>query len=735
MDIFHYKVTLDKSFIFHGHIFSSSLDNFCKDINLIPPDPIIFSQVTIESFDYGHGLKPMTSAMIPAKKESESKAAVKVFDYSHRGDRGSPHGERGYLFERNGDRLSRDRGPLQRDRNRDREKDRDVDRERDRDRSRKDNRDFRDRDYDNRDRDRDRDRDLKRNRDWDRDRYREDTDRDRHREDSDREKRFKWDNKTDTERNSSKERSAHASNQKKESNDEIKPPDVQAHFKTPAPLFKNEINSEVTLIEDLLIAPKRQTRPKQLVIILRGLPGSGKTYVAKLIKDKEIENGGSAPRILSLDDYFMVEKEVTDIDPDTGKRIKRKEFKFEFECGMEEAYRSSLFKSFKKTIDDRFFPFIIVDAIHEKSKQYEQYWSYAKQRGFQVYIAEMDCKDPIICHKRNIHNRSLEAITKILDSWEPQPRHFMSIDIRSILQDVAITEVEMEVESNDKDDPDEKYEDLSSSADDIGSFHIPSRWEKLEATEEKLDQLDGLRVSKKKHSSMEDYLQLPDDYEERKCEPGKKRVRWADLEERKEQDRLRAIGFVVGQTDWNKMTDPSHADRALTRTKLGDLSLCDKLRRGRPHAVDDEALLAVIEEGLTCGELAKQFNVSDETVRLHLHLSAVGTYATEGASTGESPFLHDNPRHHFARVVRDTMQRLGCFVPSSYSLTVHHPITTSSTPWTIIVENFSIMKQTCAKHSQTSLRFKPPSFYHKGIAELETRWQKELDANGDYFED
>ncbi|GFY60039.1 YLP motif-containing protein 1 [Trichonephila inaurata madagascariensis] len=83
-----------------------------------------------------------------------------------------------------------------------------------------------------------------------------------------------------------------------------------------------------------------------------------------------------------------------------------------------------------------------------------------------------------------------------------------------------------------------------------------------------LDQLDGLRVSKKKHSSMEDYLQLPDDYEERKCEPGKKRVRWADLEQRKELERLRDIGFVVGQTDWNKMTDPSpHADRALTRTK------------------------------------------------------------------------------------------------------------------------------------------------------------------------
>ena len=39
-----------------------------------------------------------------------------------------------------------------------------------------------------------------------------------------------------------------------------------------------------------------------------------------------------------------------------------------------------------------------------------------------------------------------------------------------------------------------------------------------------IDQLDGLRVNKKKHSSMEDYLQLPDDYDDRKCEPGKKRV-------------------------------------------------------------------------------------------------------------------------------------------------------------------------------------------------------------------
>lgn len=46
-------------------------------------------------------------------------------------------------------------------------------------------------------------------------------------------------------------------------------------------------------------------------------------------------------------------------------------------------------------------------------------------------------------------------------------------------------------------------------------------------------------------------------------------VRWADLEEKKDADRKRAIGFVVGQTDWDKITDKSGhlAERALNRTK------------------------------------------------------------------------------------------------------------------------------------------------------------------------
>lgn len=54
----------------------------------------------------------------------------------------------------------------------------------------------------------------------------------------------------------------------------------------------------------------------------------------------------------------------------------------------------------------------------------------------------------------------------------------------------------------------------------------------MDTSEAKLDKLDGLRTGAKRKrdweaiaSRMEDYLQLPDDYDTRASEPGKKRVR------------------------------------------------------------------------------------------------------------------------------------------------------------------------------------------------------------------
>ncbi|XP_074640028.1 uncharacterized protein LOC141898107 isoform X2 [Tubulanus polymorphus] len=335
---------------------------------------------------------------------------------------------------------------------------------------------------------------------------------------------------------------------------------------------------EVVNVNDILSHPGRATRPPQLVIILRGVPGSGKTYVSKLIRETEMKNGGTAPRILCLDDYFMVEVDKTVKDEESGRVIKQKVMEYEYEPILEESYRQSMLKSFKKTVDDGYFPFILVDAVNEKVIHFEEFWSFAKQKGFQVYTVEVQA-EPSICAKRNTHNRSQEEIETILKNMEKMPPHHIKLDIRPLLQDAAITEVEMEeiseepaeskVKNNEKDEADE--EDDSDPASEV--IQKKSKWE-LDTSEAKLDRLDGFNMKRKREDSpagLEEFLKLSD-YTSRTStnEPGKKRVRWADIEEGKDQVRKREIGFMIGmgQSDWDKITDDDFAHKALNRTKF-----------------------------------------------------------------------------------------------------------------------------------------------------------------------
>ncbi|XP_071566484.1 uncharacterized protein [Temnothorax nylanderi] len=325
-----------------------------------------------------------------------------------------------------------------------------------------------------------------------------------------------------------------------------------------------------TMVDDLLCPPGRQNRPPKIAIILRGPPGSGKSFVAKLIKDKEVEQGGSPPRILSLDDYFLVEKEIETKD-DNGKKVTVKEMVYEYEEAVEQSYITSLVKAFKKNITDGFFNFIILDCINEKISDYEEMWSFAKTKGFKVYICEMEM-DLQICLKRNIHNRTEEEINRIIDYFEPTPSYHQKLDVNSVLQDQAIEEVDMEDSQETQEQSTAQTEDSQDSQEDAQDTIGVSKWERMEA-EDKLDRLDGLarRKNEAKPQTMEDFLQVPD-YYNMEDTSGKKRVRWADLEERKEQEKMRAVGFVVGHTNWDRMMDPTKGGSALTRTKFFTLS-------------------------------------------------------------------------------------------------------------------------------------------------------------------
>ncbi|XP_020609445.1 YLP motif-containing protein 1-like isoform X2 [Orbicella faveolata] len=332
-----------------------------------------------------------------------------------------------------------------------------------------------------------------------------------------------------------------------------------------------EKKPETVPVESILDSPGRDSRPDRIVIILRGPPGSGKTHVARLIKDKEVSYGAHAPRILALDDYFLMEVEKSEQDPDTGKKIKKKVTEYVYEEEMEEAYRASLFKSFTKTLEDGFFPVVIVDAIHDKVEHFDKYWSHAKQKGFEVYVAEL-MADAHACAKRNSHNRTFEDINKMVAAWEETPVHHLRLDVRSLLQDAVITEVEMEAADDTSvaaaatEAPAGQMETQEQLEEEESEIQVPSRskWEDMEPAEDKLNKLDGIRPLKGKRRREESPpFPLSDDddpYDEREEDMriGKKRVRWADLEEKKELEHRRRIGFCIG-TDWSLLTDP-HAE-------------------------------------------------------------------------------------------------------------------------------------------------------------------------------
>lgn len=85
--------------------------------------------------------------------------------------------------------------------------------------------------------------------------------------------------------------------------------------------------------------------------------------------------GGSAPRILSIDDYYVM------ID-DTGPLPWNQE--------LEEQYRMNLLKSLKRNLDDGHFSFFIVDALHLKASEILEVSVSAKERGFATFLVELE---------------------------------------------------------------------------------------------------------------------------------------------------------------------------------------------------------------------------------------------------------------------------------------------------------------------------------------------------------
>ncbi|XP_010444130.1 PREDICTED: uncharacterized protein LOC104726876 isoform X2 [Camelina sativa] len=247
--------------------------------------------------------------------------------------------------------------------------------------------------------------------------------------------------------------------------------------------------SKVIDVSHLLTPPHRSNRPDHFVIILRGLPGSGKSYLAKLLRDIEVDNGGSAPRIHSMDDYFMTEVEKVEESDSTSSssaRSKRPSVKmvmeYCYEPEVEEAYRSSMLKAFKRTLEDGTFSFVIVDDRNLRVADFAQFWATAKRSGYEAYILEATYKDPTGCAARNVHGITLDQVQQMAQQWEEAPSLYMQLDMKSFTHDLkenGIQEVDMDME-DDFGLPERKSDNSTQSEEKgatEGSYKRESKWE------------------------------------------------------------------------------------------------------------------------------------------------------------------------------------------------------------------------------------------------------------------
>ncbi|KAK9821370.1 hypothetical protein WJX74_005382 [Apatococcus lobatus] len=333
---------------------------------------------------------------------------------------------------------------------------------------------------------------------------------------------------------------------------------------------------------DLFEMPGCAKRPKKIAILLRGIPGSGKTHIAQQLRKMELKITGDAPRIHSIDDYFMTEVEREEEDVESGKRGKKRkvqELEYCYEQEMEGSYRRSLLKAYQKTMDEKRFNIVIVDAPNLLVEDFKPYWSAGQRAGYEVYILDPFEGDPETCFKRNVHDRSLEDIQGAAACWEPAPAFYPRLDVTSLFAPSSsrqpkpsrIMEVEMDAEADaapssaparqrsrwavDDDEfntEDQQTQQASSKRSKAGKESTRSDAKQEDGTSKEVfdgltDGLDGLidpqsgkgksgpaahATSSKAGSSVSALSKRP----------GKKSVRWADQAEKSEG------GFSIGGT-------------------------------------------------------------------------------------------------------------------------------------------------------------------------------------------
>lgn len=190
-----------------------------------------------------------------------------------------------------------------------------------------------------------------------------------------------------------------------------------------------------------LFGTGRRNRPPKICVILRGLPGSGKSSLARQIRDLE-KTYNIMTRILSIDDYFMSEFD------DKAEAMMAKITNFESAM----LYASSLEKSLRRSVEDSQFDVLVVDACHAKIASVMNLWALARSSGFEAVVAMLPA-DVDTCLRRMVTaslvarekvSEVRKALVEMTEAWEETPPHVPLLDLTWLLGGGDSVDVDME---------------------------------------------------------------------------------------------------------------------------------------------------------------------------------------------------------------------------------------------------------------------------------------------------
>ncbi len=129
-----------------------------------------------------------------------------------------------------------------------------------------------------------------------------------------------------------------------------------------------------------------------IAYIMRGIPGSGKSTIAK----KLIHDGGV---IHSTDDFFYVNGE------------------YYFDVTKIREYHNRNFEAFCQSMREG-VPVVVCDNTNIMRHYFERYVEAARNAGYIVVFVILPHPDPEVAAQRTLHRVPSELITRMIEVWE-----------------------------------------------------------------------------------------------------------------------------------------------------------------------------------------------------------------------------------------------------------------------------------------------------------------------------